>query len=266
MARKTTTRRTTAKRTTGPQNKILGIDIGGTGIKAAPVDITKGVLLKERFRIETPQPPTPRAMLEVIAQLIEHWKWKGEIGCGFPGVLKHGVVHTAANLSKQWIGVNIQEQIERISSCQAVVINDADSAGLAEMKFGAGKEYNKHGGGVVVMVTLGTGIGTAVFVDGHLVHNTELGHIEIDGKDAETRAAASVRERKKMSWKKWGGRVNTYLQTMEKLLSPDLFVIGGGVSKKPDKFFEYIELKAKIVPAEMHNDAGIVGAALSTEL
>ncbi|GJM16032.1 MAG: polyphosphate glucokinase [Thermodesulfobacteriota bacterium] len=256
----------TTKKTSRTQNKILGIDIGGTGIKAAPVDIKKGVLLEDRLRLETPQPPTPRAMLEVIGQLIEHWEWKGKIGCGFPGVLKHGEVHTAANLSKQWVGINLADQINKISSCEAVVINDADSAGLAEMKFGAGKEYNKHGGGVVIMVTLGTGIGTALFVDGHLVHNTELGHIEIDGKDAEKRAAASVRERKKLSWKKWGHRVNTYLQTMEKLLSPDLFIIGGGVSKKPEKFFDFIELKAKIVPAEMHNDAGIVGAALSIEL
>ncbi|MEM7009355.1 MAG: ROK family protein [Thermodesulfobacteriota bacterium] len=255
-----------ARRIVRSPKKILGIDIGGTGIKAAPVDISKGVLLQERFRIETPQPPTPRAMLEVINKLIEHWEWKGKIGCGFPGVLKQGVVHTAANLDSQWIGVNIQHQIKKMSTCDAVVINDADSAGLAEMKFGAGKDYNKHGGGVVVMVTLGTGIGTAVFVDGHLVHNTELGHIEIDGKDAEKRAAASVRERKKLSWKKWGHRVNVYLQTMEKLLSPDLFIIGGGVSKKPDKFFKYIELKTKVVPAQMHNDAGIVGAALSVEL
>ncbi len=266
MARRTTSRKTTTRRAPRSQSRILGIDIGGTGIKAAPVDIKKGVLIKERFRIETPQPPTPRAMLEVIGQLIEHWKWKGEIGCGFPGVLKKGVVHTAANLDKQWIGINIKEQIEKISSYEAVVINDADSAGLAEMKFGAGKDYNKHGGGVVIMVTLGTGIGTAVFVDGHLVHNTELGHIEIDGKDAEKLAAASVRERKKLSWKKWGHRVNTYLQTIEKLLSPDLFIIGGGVSKKPDKFIEYLDVKAKIVPAQMHNDAGIVGAALSVEL
>jgi len=248
------------------QNKILGIDIGGTGIKAAPVDIKKGVLIEDRFRLDTPHPATPRAMLEVIGELIEHWEWKGQIGCGFPGVLKHGVVHTAANLSKQWIGINIQEQIEKMSSCDVTVINDADSAGLAEMKFGAGKDYNKHGGGVVIMITLGTGIGTAVFVDGHLVHNTELGHIEIDGKDAESRAAASVRERKKLSWKKWGKRVNKYLQTMEMLFSPDLFIVGGGVSKKPEKFFPYFELKTKIVSAEMNNNAGIVGAALSIEL
>jgi len=255
-----------ARRTSKSQSVVLGIDIGGTGIKAAPVDINKGELLQERFRIDTPQPPTPRAMLSVIGDIIEHWKWEGKIGCGFPGVLKRGEVYTAANLSKQWIGINLADQIKKISSCEAVVINDADSAGLAEIKFGAGKEYNKHGGGVVIMVTLGTGIGTALFVDGHLVHNTELGHIEIDGKDAEKRAAASVRERKNLSWKKWGNRVNTYLQTMEKLFSPDLFIIGGGVSKKPDKFFQYIELKTKIVPAEMNNDAGIVGAALSIEL
>ncbi len=263
MARRTTR---SPRRTTKSQSAVLGIDIGGTGIKAAPVDIDKGELLQERFRIDTPQPPTPRAMLSVIGELIEHWNWKGKIGCGFPGVLKRGEVHTAANLSHQWVGINIKDQIEKISSCEAVVINDADSAGLAEMKFGAGKGYNKHGGGVVMMVTLGTGIGTALFVDGHLVHNTELGHIEIDGKDAEKRAAASVRERKSLSWGKWGGRVNTYLQTIEKLLSPDLFIIGGGVSKKPDKFFQYIELKAKIAPAEMYNNAGIVGAALAIEL
>jgi len=255
-----------ARRTSKSQSTVLGIDIGGTGIKAAPVDINKGELLQERFRIDTPQPPTPRAMLSVIGDIIEHWKWEGKIGCGFPGVLKRGEVYTAANLSKQWIGINLADQIKKISSCEAVVINDADSAGLAEIKFGAGKEYNKHGGGVVIMITLGTGIGTALFVDGHLVHNTELGHIEIDGKDAEKQAAASVRERKSLSWKKWGNRVNTYLQTMEKLFSPDLFIIGGGVSKKPDKFFQYIELKTKIVPAEMNNDAGIVGAALSIEL
>jgi len=255
-----------ARRTSKSQSTVLGIDIGGTGIKAAPVDINKGELLQERFRIDTPQPPTPRAMLSVIGDIIEHWKWEGKIGCGFPGVLKRGEVYTAANLSKQWIGINLADQIKKISFCEAVVINDADSAGLAEIKFGAGKEYNKHGGGVVIMITLGTGIGTALFVDGHLVHNTELGHIEIDGKDAEKQAAASVRERKSLSWKKWGNRVNTYLQTMEKLFSPDLFIIGGGVSKKPDKFFQYIELKTKIVPAEMNNDAGIVGAALSIEL
>jgi len=245
---------------------VLGIDIGGTGIKSAPVDIEKGVLLEERYRVETPHPATPKSMLEAIGGIISHWSWKGSLGCGFPGVMKNGEVYTAANLSKKWIGVNIRDAIEKISRCKAVVINDADSAGLAEMKFGAGKEYNRHGGGVVLMVTLGTGVGTALFVDGHLVRNTELGHIEIDGEDAEKRTAEIHREIEGLSWKKWGKRVDKYLFHIEKLLSPDLIIIGGGVSKKSDKFFPYIQIRARVVPAKMLNDAGIVGAALATEL
>lgn len=245
---------------------VLGIDIGGTGIKSAPVDIERGVLLEERYRVETPHPATPKSMLAAISGIISHWSWKGQLGCGFPGVMKSGEVYTAANLSKKWIGVNIRDAIEKISPCKAVVINDADSAGLAEMKFGAGKEYNRHGGGVVLMVTLGTGVGTALFVDGHLVRNTELGHIEIDGEDAEKRTAEIHREIEGLSWKKWGKRVDKYLQHIEKLLSPDLIIIGGGISKKSDKFFPYIKTRARIVPAEMLNDAGIVGAALASEL
>ena len=260
-----TTRTTTRRRTTKPRI-VLGIDIGGTGIKAAPVDIDKGELTQERFRVNTPQPATPKKMLAALGGVIEHWKWEGEIGSGFPGVMKKGEVYTAANLSKKWIGVNVQEELERMSSCKVRVINDADSAGLAEMKFGAGKDYNNHGGGVVMMVTLGTGIGTALFVDGHLVHNTELGHIEIGGGDYEKKAAASRREREDLSWKKWGKRVNKYLNTLERYLSPDLFIIGGGVSKRSQKFFDYIDVKATVVPAQMQNNAGIVGAALSVEL
>ena len=248
------------------KSSVLGIDIGGTGIKSAPVDIDKGVLLEERYRVETPQPATPKSMLAAIDGIISHWNWKGPLGCGFPGVMKSGEVYTAANLSKKWIGVNIRDEIERISPCKAVVINDADSAGLAEMKFGAGKKYNKNDGGVVLMVTLGTGVGTALFVDGHLVRNTELGHIEINGEDAEKRTAEIHREREDLSWKKWGKRVNKYLNHIEKLLSPDLIIIGGGISKKSDKFFPYIKIRARIVPAEMLNDAGIVGAALASEL
>ena len=255
-----------ARRRKTKPNIVLGIDIGGTGIKAAPVDIDKGELTQERYRVETPQPATPKKMLAALGEMIEHWNWEGEIGSGFPGVMKNGEVYTAANLSKKWIGINVQEELERMSSCKVRVINDADSAGLAEMKFGAGKDYNKHDGGVVMMVTLGTGIGTALFVDGHLVHNTELGHIEIDGGDYEKKAAASRREREDLSWKKWGKRVNKYLNTIERYLSPDLFIIGGGVSKKSEKFFDYIDVKAKVVPAEMQNNAGIVGAALAIEL
>ncbi len=254
----------TRRKNTNPP--VLGIDIGGTGIKSAPVDIEKGELAQERYRVDTPRPATPEKMLETIHGMIQHWDWKGQVGCGFPGVIKNGGVYTAANLSKKWIGVNIKEEIEKISPCKVFVINDADSAGLAEMKFGAGKKFNGHGGGVVLVATLGTGIGTALFVDGNLVRNTEFGHIEIDGRDAETRAAAIHREKEDLSWKKWGKRINKYLQTMEKLISPDLIIIGGGISKKSDKFFKYIDVKAEIVPAEMHNDAGIVGAALSSEL
>ena len=250
---------------TKSKSLVLGIDIGGTGMKAAPVDIDEGVLTQERFRIDTPKSPTPQAMLSVIHELIEHFEWKGEVGCGFPGVIKQGEVQTAANLSKKWIGVNIKDEIEAVSSCDVAVLNDADSAGLAEMKFGAGKEYNCQGGGVVLMVTLGTGIGTALFVDGHLIPNTELGHIEIDGKDAETRASSVHREIEGLSWKKWGKRVDKYLQTIERYLSPDVVIIGGGISKKSDKFFDYIDLKAKLVPAAMRNNAGIVGAALAIE-
>lgn len=245
---------------------VLGIDIGGTGIKSAPVDIDKGTLLQERYRIETPRPADPKNMLAALNSVIEHWKWEGRVGCGFPGVLKDGEVYTAANLSKKWIGVNIRDAIEKFYKCQVVVINDADAAGLAEMKFGAGKSRNHAAGGVVLMVTLGTGIGSALFIDGHLVRNTEFGHIEIDGVDAETRASALQREIHNLSWKRWGKRVDKYLRHMEMLLSPDLFIIGGGVSAKPDKFFPYLKLRAEIVPAAMQNDAGIVGAALSHEL
>ncbi len=255
-----------AKKPVQLKSPVLGIDIGGTGIKSAPVDIEKGVLLDERYRVDTPHPATPKSMLAAIKGIIDHWKWEGALGCGFPGVMKSGEVYTAANLSKKWIGVNIRDQIEKISPCRAAVINDADSAGLAEMKFGAGKKYNLHGGGVVLMVTLGTGVGSALFVDGHLVRNTEFGHIEIDGEDAEKRAAEIHREIEGLSWKKWGKRVNKYLQHMEKLLSPDLIIIGGGISKKSDKFFPYIQVRAKIVPAKMLNDAGIIGAALASEL
>jgi polyphosphate glucokinase len=255
-----------AKKPVKLKSPVLGVDIGGTGIKSAPVDVDKGVLLEERYRVDTPRPATPKKMLAAIKGIIEHWKWEGVVGCGFPGVMKDGEVYTAANLSKKWIGVNIRDEIEKFSPCSAIVINDADSAGLAEMKFGAGKKYNKRDGGVVLMVTLGTGIGTALFVDGILVRNTEFGHIEIDGKDAEKRAAEIHREQEGLSWKKWGKRVDKYLLNMEKLLSPDLIVIGGGVSKKSEKFFPYLNARAKIVPAEMHNDAGIIGAALASEL
>jgi len=255
-----------SKKSSPKKSTILGIDIGGTGIKAAPVDTEKGALLAERYRVETPRPATPKKMLAALHGVIDHWKWEGSVGCGFPGVMKDGEVYTAANLSKKWIGVNIRDEIEKFHKCKAVVINDADAAGLAEMKFGAGKKRNNPEGGIVLMVTLGTGIGTALFVDGQLVRNTEFGHIEMDGVDAETRASALQREVQNLSWKKWGKRVDKYLRHMERYLSPDLFIIGGGVSASSDKFFPYLKLRAEVVHAEMLNDAGIVGAALGHEI
>jgi len=247
------------------QSLILGIDIGGTGIKASAVNVKKGDLVGTHLKIPTPNPSTPTAMLNKIKDVITNFKWKGKIGSGFPGVIKKGEVFSAANLSKEWIGINVENEIRNFADDKVVVINDADAAGLAEMKFGSGVEYNKDGGGVVLLVTLGTGIGSALFIDGHLVQNTEFGHIEIDGVDAEKRASTIHKEQEGLSWEKWGNRVNRYLQTMEKLLSPDVMIIGGGVSESSDKFFPFIKVRARLFPAKMGNDAGIVGAALAVE-
>ena len=239
--------------------QILGIDIGGTGIKGALVDTDSGKMLTERYRLLTPQPATPQAMIATMAEIAKHFHWQGPVGCGFPGVVKDGVVYTASNVSKKWIGFNLKQALGELTGCEVVALNDADAAGLAEMGFGAGRGQN----GVVLIVTLGTGIGTALYVGGRLVPNLELGHIEIEGKDAEKLAAAIVREKEEMSWKKWGKQVNNYLITMEQLLWPDLIIIGGGVSKKHEKFFPSLSTQTKVVPAEMRNQAGIVGAALA---
>jgi polyphosphate glucokinase len=244
---------------------ILGIDIGGMHIKASVADLDSGTLTGKHLFIPTPEPSIPGAMLSIIKDMISDLNWKGQVGTGFPGVIKKGTVLTAANLSKDWIGVNLEDEIHKFTDSGVRVVNDADAAGLAEMKFGAGAEYNRQDGGVVLVVTLGTGIGTALFTDGILVRNTEFGHIEIDGVDAETRAATVHREREGLSWEDWGARVNKYIQTMEKLLSPDVFIIGGGVSESSEKFFPFIRVRAKIVPAKMGNDAGIVGAALAAQ-
>lgn len=240
---------------------ILGIDIGGSGIKGAPVDVERGELATERHRIPTPQPATPEAVIETVGKIVQHFDYHGPIGCGFPAVIKHGLVHTAANVDDSWIGFNLQAGLEALTACQVRVLNDADAAGIAEMTFGAGRNRD----GMVVMVTLGTGIGIAIFNDGQLVPNLELGHIEIDGEDAELRASDAAREREDLSWKKWGKRVDRYLNTLENLIWPDLYIIGGGVSKKwTEKVEEYIKkTQVEIVPAEMRNEAGIIGAALA---
>lgn len=241
--------------------EILGIDIGGSGIKGAPVDVLKGELTADRYRIATPQPSKPEAVAKVVAKIARHFEWQGPIGCTFPAVIKKGVAYSAANVDKSWIGTNGQKLIETETGCPVVLLNDADAAGLAEMQFGAGRGR----GGVVIMLTLGTGIGSAIFVDGMLVPNTEFGHMEVRGKDAEDRAADRIRKGEDLSWKVWGQRVNEFLARMEVLFSPDLFIIGGGVSKKHEKFFKYLNPKAELVPAESLNEAGIIGAALAAQ-
>ena len=242
--------------------EILGIDIGGSGVKGAPVDVEKGILLAERQRISTPQPPIPDALGNVVAEVVKHFKWQGPIGCTFPGVIKAGVVYTAANIDEAWIGLNGQKLLEEKTGCRVVFLNDADAAGIAEMQFGVGKGRQ----GIVIMLTFGTGIGSAIFVDGRLVPNTEFGHMEIRGKDAEHRAADRVRTEKELSWEKWAERVNEFLGRMELLFSPDLFIIGGGVSKKHDKFLPLLQTRAEIVPAQLLNEAGMIGAAIAAKV
>jgi polyphosphate glucokinase len=241
---------------------ILGIDIGGTGIKGAPVDTRSGRLLADRHRIPTPQPATPDAVTEVVAELARYFKWTGPSGTTFPAVIKDGVARTAANVDKSWIGTNAAERFSRVIGGDVTVVNDADAAGIAEVSFGAGKGQT----GVVIMVTLGTGIGSAVFHGGVLVPNTELGHLKMGKRDAEDRAAESVRETKDLSWKEWAKRLNDYFAMLELLFSPDLFIVGGGVSKKADKFLPLLQTTAEVVPAQLLNEAGIVGAAMAHDL
>lgn len=240
---------------------VLGLDIGGSGIKGAPVDTDTGQMLGERFRIPTPQPATPEAVFTTATEILRHWDWQGPVGCGFPAAVQHGTVRTAANIDQSWIGVNIDQRMGEQLARPVHVINDADAAGLAEMRFGAGRGRN----GVVIMITLGTGIGCALFTNGQLVPNTELGHIEIRGKDAERRASDAARERKQLSWEKWAKRVDEYLDTMQRLFWPDLIILGGGVSKDADNFVPLLTVATEVVVAQMLNNAGIVGAALAGE-
>lgn len=239
--------------------EILGIDIGGTGIKGAPVDVENGSLLAPRFRLLTPSPSKPKPMAETVAEIARHFAWTGPIGCGFPALVQAGVVRSAANIHKKWIGVDAQALFAEVTGCPVIVLNDADAAGLAEMTFGAGRGRN----GVVMIITIGTGLGTALFLDGQLVPNTELGHIEIGGQDAELRASDAARQRDKLSWKRWAKRFNKYLNTLERLFSPDLFILGGGASKKHEKFIPLLSVRAEILPAQLLNEAGIIGAALA---
>jgi polyphosphate glucokinase len=242
--------------------QILGIDIGGTGIKTALVETTTGELIGERTRIATPRPATPEAIGAALKEVVKEHQWSGPIGIGFPAAIQRGVARTAANIDKSFIGLAITEFFSKQTGCPVYVANDADVAGLAEMRFGAGKDNP----GVVLIITIGTGLGTALFYEGHLMPNTELGHVFLNnGIEAERYASEAVRVVKELKWKEWGDRFNLYLTTMESLLWPDLIILGGGVSDKLHKFSPMITIKVPVVAASFLNQAGIVGAALFAE-
>ncbi|MDT7744100.1 MAG: polyphosphate glucokinase [Actinomycetota bacterium] len=238
----------------------LGIDVGGTGVKGNVVDTRTGEPVADRVRIATPHPATPEAVADTVAAVVEAHGWDGPVGITLPSVVKDGVAHTAANIDPSWPGTDAVTLFgERLGRQTVHVLNDADAAGLAEMRFGVGQGR----GGVVCMLTIGTGIGSAVFQDGVLLPSTEFGHLQVDGHDAETRASAAAREREDLSWAKWAKRLSRYLQVLEDLIWPDLFVLGGGVSKKPDKWVPLLEARTEVVPAQLQNQAGIVGAAMA---
>jgi polyphosphate glucokinase len=239
--------------------QILGVDIGGSGIKGAPVDTETGAMLSPRFRLPTPASAKPRPVAQVVAQVARYFEWQGPIGCGFPGVVRQGVTLTAANVSKRWVGLNAEQLLGEATGCPVHLVNDADAAGLAEMAFGAGRGRE----GVVLVVTIGTGLGTALFADGKLLPNCEFGHLEIDGEDAELHATDAARKRQGLSWKQWAANFDRFLRRLEELIWPDLIILGGGISKNHEKFIPRLTVQAEVVPAQLLNEAGIVGAALS---
>ncbi len=240
-------------------NRGFGIDIGGSGIKGALVDLDAGVLAGDRLRIDTPRPATPAAVGAVVGELVAHFEWTGDVGLTLPAVITGGIARTAANIDPSWVGTDVRSALGQDVPGSVVVLNDADAAGLAEVRHGAARAAD----GVVLVLTFGTGIGSALFVDGRLVPNTELGHIEVDGEDGEDVAAASVKEEQDLSWAQWAERVQRYLDRLERFLWPDLIVVGGGVSKRADKWLPLIEHRTPIVAAQLQNAAGIVGAALA---
>ncbi len=239
--------------------KVLGIDVGGSGIKGAPVDTETGEMLTQRLRIKTPAKAEPQPIADVVAEVARSFQWEGPIGIGFPAPIKGGVAMMAANVSEKWVGTNVDDLFTKVTGCDCTMINDADAAGLAEMRFGAGRGQP----GTVILLTLGTGIGTAIFHHGQLLPNTEFGHLEVEGEDAEFRASDAARQREDLSWKKFAKRLNKYLIRMERLFWPDLFIIGGGISADSDKYLPLLKINTPIVPAQLLNQAGIVGAALA---
>ncbi|MFE4591750.1 polyphosphate--glucose phosphotransferase [Streptomyces laurentii] len=244
---------------------VFGVDIGGSGIKGAPVDLTRGDLAQARHKVLTPQPATPDDVAGSVVEVVSHFGWSGPIGVTFPGVVTGSTIRTAANVDKRWIGVDAGKLLgDRLGGLPVTVLNDADAAGIAEMSFGAGRGRE----GTVILLTLGTGIGSALFRGGVLVPNTELGHLELKGHDAEKRASSKAREDEDLSWEHWATRrLQKYLAHVEMLFSPELFIIGGGVSRKAEKFLPLIEdIRAEIVPAQLQNNAGIVGAAMAARV
>lgn len=236
-----------------------GIDFGGSGIKGAPVDLAAGDFAGERVKIATPRPATPAAVAEVFAELLGRFPASdAPVGVTVPGVVRHGVVRSAANIDPAWVGTDADALFTRALGRDVHVVNDADAAGLAEAEYGAARGRR----GLVVVTTLGTGIGSALIHNGVLVPNSELGHLEVEGHDAESRAANSAREAEGLSWAEWAARLTVYYRTVERLLSPDLFVVGGGVSKDSEHFLPLVDIETDIVPARLRNRAGIIGAAL----
>lgn len=242
------------------QRRGFGIDVGGSGVKGGIVDLSTGQLIGDRFKLPTPQPATPPAVAKTIAAVVNEFGWTGPLGVTYPGVVTHGVVQTAANVDKSWIGCNAQEVIgEELDGQDIVVLNDADAAGLAEQHYGAGKDKP----GLVVLLTFGTGIGSALIHNGILLPNTEFGHLEVGGKEAEHRAASSVRDRHGWSYKKWAKQVTKVLVAYENAFWPDLFIAGGGISRKADKWLPLLKNRTPVVAAALLNTAGIVGAAMA---
>ncbi len=239
---------------------VLGIDVGGSGVKGAIVNTKKGEMLTERFRIPTPKIANPESISKVVVEIVKHYNWSGPIGAGFPGVVQNGVIRTAANVDNSWINTDIDSLLSKATKCPVNVVNDADAAGLAEMKFGAGMG-NK---GLVLLITVGTGLGTVMFSGGKLVPNLEMGHIILKGDDAERYASDAARKNEELSWEIWASRFNEYLKRLEDLTWPDLIIIGGGVSKKTELFNGMLKSKAKILPAQFQNNAGIIGAAYAS--
>lgn len=238
---------------------VLGIDIGGSGIKGAPVDVTTGELVAPRHRIPTPAPSVPEAVADIVGELADYFDWDGLVGCTFPGVVMHGLIRTAANMDDAWIDCDGTTLFTDAVGSPVTLLNDADAAGLAEARFGAAQDEP----GVVLLLTLGTGIGSALLHDGVLTPNTELGHLDMGGRSAEDRASSRVKDDEGLSWKEWARRFEAYLHELERLLWPDVFVIGGGISKKFDRYGPLLELRTPIVPATLGNHAGLVGAAMA---